>query len=69
MRHSVLLVTTLFAIVLMSDVPVAMTANFDAQLSARMGLLSRRQPERPVPFSLFPDPPAGESGEGAEDFL
>jgi hypothetical protein len=61
-RRLMPLVTTLLVVILMSDVPVAMTANVDGQLSARRGLSSWCQPDGLAPLSLLLDPPAGESG-------
>jgi hypothetical protein len=51
------------------DLPPAAQVDVEAPPSVRMGLWDRRPPEGPAPFSLFPNIPEGESGEGAEDFL
>ena len=69
-RHPLLLAGTMFAIVAMRDVQVAMAADYtpgyEAQITTLPDRSDRRQPAGPAPFSLFPDTNESQNGEVAQ---
>jgi len=69
-RHPLLLVGTLLAIVAMRDVQAAMAADstlrYEAQITTLPDRSDWRQSEGPAPFSLFPDTSERQNGELAQ---